>query len=273
MTTQAPQWVKSKQYTKVNGHSMTWVELGQGDPIVLWHGNPTSSYLWRKIAPRLADLGRVVLPDLIGMGDSDKLENSGASSYRFVDHRAYLDGFLDAVGVERRVVFVVHDWGSDWARRNPAAVKGIAYMEAAVCSITLDERPPEKTFAAVRSADGEQMVLDKNVFVEKILPRGILRELTDEEMDEDRRPFAVAGEDQRPTLTWPREMPRSGEPADIVEIVDKYSQWLATSDVPKRFINAEPGAILTGRTCELCRTFPVRGGHRQRDTFHPGRPT
>lgn len=260
MTTPTAQWVKSKQYTKVNGHSMAWVEFGQGEPIVLLHGNPTSSYLWRNIAPQLADLGRVIVPDLIGMGDSDKLENSGPSSYRFVDHRDYLDGFLDSVGVDQRVVFVVHDWGSalgfDWARRHPAAVKGIAYMEGVVCSMTLDEWPSQKIFAAMRSADGEEMVLENNVFVEKILPRSILRELTDEEMDEYRRPFAVAGEDRRPTLTWPREMPLSGEPSDVVEIVDKYSSWLAATDVPKLFINAEPGAILTGRMRELCRTFP-----------------
>lgn len=260
MTTPAAQWVQSKQYTKVSGHSIAWVELGQGDPIVLLHGNPTSSYLWRNIAPQLAHLGRVIVPDLIGMGDSDKLENSGPSSYRFVDHRDYLDGFLDSVGVDQGAVFVVHDWGSalgfDWARRHPAAVKGIAYMEAVVCSMTLDEWPSKKIFAAMRSADGEEMVLEKNVFVEKILPRSILRELTSEEMGEYRRPFAVAGEDRRPTLTWPREMPLSGEPADVVEIVDKYSAWLAASDVPKLFINAEPGAILTGRMRELCRTFP-----------------
>ena len=260
MTTQSVQWTKSKQYTKVDGRSMAYAEFGTGDPIVMLHGNPTSSFLWRNIAPQLADLGRVIVPDLIGMGDSDKLEAIGASAYRFVDHREYLDGFLDTLGINDEVLFVIHDWGSalgfDWARRHPTAVRGIAYMEGVVCSMTLDEWPSRKIFAAMRSADGEEMVLEHNVFVEKILPRSILRELTQDEMDEYRRPFAVAGEDRRPTLTWPREMPLSGEPADVVKIVDDYSAWLASSEVPKLFINAEPGAILTGRMREVCRSFP-----------------
>jgi haloalkane dehalogenase len=260
MTSQAAQWIASKQYTKVNGRSMAYVEFGTGDPIVLLHGNPTSSFLWRNIAPQLGDLGHVVVPDLIGMGDSDKLDATGPSAYRFVDHREYLDGFLDALGINDQVVLVVHDWGSalgfDWARRHPSAIRGIAYMEGVVCSMTLDEWPSRKIFAAMRSAEGEEMVLQHNVFVEKILPRSVLREMTEDEMDEYRRPFAVAGEDRRPTLTWPREMPLSGEPADVVKIVDDYSAWLASSEVPKLFIDAEPGAILTGRMRDVCRTFP-----------------
>jgi len=260
MTAQGADWVKRKQYVKVNGQSMAYVELGAGDPIVLLHGNPTSSFLWREIAPQLADFGRVIVPDLIGMGDSDKLAATGRSAYRFVDHREYLDGLLEALEVSRRVVFVVHDWGSalgfDWAYRHPQAVKGIVYMEAVVCSMTLEEWPSRKIFEAMRSPDGEEMVLEKNVFVEKILPRSIQRDLTAEEMDEYRRPFAEPGEGRRPTLTWPREMPLSGEPVDVVEIVDGYSQWLAASDIPKLFINAEPGAILTGRMRDVCRRFP-----------------
>lgn len=260
MTAQGADWVKRKQYVKVNGQSMAYVELGAGDPIVLLHGNPTSSFLWREIAPQLADFGRVIVPDLIGMGDSDKLAVTGRSAYRFVDHREYLDGLLEALGVSRRVVFVVHDWGSalgfDWAHRHPEGVKGIVYMEAVVCSMTLEEWPSRKIFEAMRSDDGEAMVLEKNVFVEKILPRSIQRELSAEEMDEYRRPFAEPGEVRRPTLTWPREMPLSGEPEDVVEIVDGYSAWLTASDVPKLFVNAEPGAILTGRMRDVCRTFP-----------------
>lgn len=260
MSTQGADWIKRKQYAKVNGQSMAYVELGEGDPIVLLHGNPTSSFLWREIAPQLGEFGRVIVPDLIGMGDSDKLAATGRSAYRFVDHREYLDGLLEALEVSQRVVFVVHDWGSalgfDWAHRHPAAVKGIVYMEAVVCSMTLEEWPSRKIFEGMRSDDGEEMVLEKNVFVEKILPRSIQRELSAEEMDEYRRPFAEPGELRRPTLTWPREMPLGGEPADVVQIVDGYSAWLAASDVPKLFINAEPGAILTGRMRDVCRTFP-----------------
>jgi haloalkane dehalogenase len=257
--TQVSEWVDRKVSATVNGKKMAYVELGIGDPILCLHGNPTSSFLWRNIALKLQDAGRVIVPDLIGMGDSDKLAATGRSAYRFVDHREYLDGFLDTLGISNAVL-VLHDWGSalgfDWARRNQDRVKGLVYMEAIVCSMSLEEWPPRKIFESLRSDDGEAMVLDQNVFVEKILPRSILRELTEAEMNEYRRPFAQPGETRRPTLTWPREVPLSGEPDDVVNIVDTYSRWLQISDVPKLFINAEPGAILTGRMREVARTFP-----------------
>ena len=257
--TQVSEWVDRKVYATVNGKKMAYVELGIGDPILCLHGNPTSSFLWRNIALKLQDAGRVIVPDLIGMGDSDKLAATGRSAYRFVDHREYLDGFLDTLGISNAVL-VLHDWGSalgfDWARRNQDRVKGLVYMEAVVCSMSLEEWPPRKIFESLRSDDGETMVLEQNVFVEKILPRSILRELTEAEMNEYRRPFAQPGETRRPTLTWPREVPLSGEPDDVVNIVDTYSRWLQISDFPKLFINAEPGAILTGRMREVARTFP-----------------
>lgn len=257
--TQVSEWVDRKVYATVNGKKMAYVELGIGDPILCLHGNPTSSFLWRNIALKLQDAGRVIVPDLIGMGDSDKLAATGRSAYRFVDHREYLDGFLDTLGISNAVL-VLHDWGSalgfDWARRNQDRVTGLVYMEAIVCSMSLEEWPPRKIFESLRSDDGEAMVLEQNVFVEKILPRSILRELTEAEMNEYRRPFAKPGETRRPTLTWPREVPLSGEPDDVVNIVDTYSRWLQISDVPKLFINAEPGAILTGRMREVARTFP-----------------
>jgi haloalkane dehalogenase len=257
--TQVSEWVDRKVYATVNGKKMAYVELGIGDPILCLHGNPTSSFLWRNIALKLQDAGRVIVPDLIGMGDSDKLAATGRSAYRFVDHREYLDGFLDTLGISNAVL-VLHDWGSalgfDWARRNQDRVKGLVYMEAIVCSMSLEEWPPRKIFESLRSDDGEAMVLEQNVFVEKILPRSILRELTEAEMNEYRRPFAQPGETRRPTLTWPREVPLSGEPDDVVNIVDTYSRWLQISDVPKLFINAEPGAILTGRMRVVARTFP-----------------
>ena len=249
-----------KRTVAVDGLKMAYVEMGTGDPIVFLHGNPTSSYLWRNILPALSGHGRCIAPDLVGMGDSDKRVPAGPGSYRFVDHREFLDAFLFELDIRQDVTLVVHDWGSalgfDWARRHPMSVKAIAYMEAIVCPMTIEEWPPRKVFEGMRSSDGEAMVLDKNVFVENILPRSIQRTLSPEEMDEYRRPFREPGEDRRPTLTWPREMPLDGEPADVVEIVEAYSKYLARSDVPKLFINAEPGAILTGRMRELCRRWP-----------------
>jgi haloalkane dehalogenase len=251
---------------------MAYVEEGEGDPIVLLHGNPTSSYLWRNVMPHLAPLGRCIAPDLIGMGDSDKLPDSGPASYRFVEHRRYLDGLLDALGVRERVTFVIHDWGSalgfDWANRHREAVAGLAYMEAVVRPVTWAEwGAARRVFEGFRSAEGESMVLERNIFVETVLPRSILRPLTAEEMAEYRRPFLEPGEDRRPTLTWPRQIPIEGEPADVTEIVRSYGEWLATSPVPKLFVNADPGAILTGAQREFCRTWPnqteltVKGVH------------
>lgn len=257
----------------VRGKRMAYVEVGEGDPIVFLHGNPTSSYLWRNVIPHLATRGRCIAPDLIGMGDSEKLDGSGPGRYRFVEHREYLDGLLAALGVGDRVVVVVHDWGSalgfDWANRHRSAVRGIAYMEAIVKPLTWDEWPPpvKPVFQALRSPAGEKMILEQNVFVEQILPGAVLRPLSDAEMAVYRRPFAVPGESRRPTLSWPREIPVDGQPADVVEIVRSYGEWLATAAVPKLFVDAEPGAILRGAARELCRSWPnqtevrVKGVH------------
>src|SRR6202046_1269513 len=242
-----------KQRRRVLGREMASVEVGQGDPIVLLHGNPTSSYLWRNVVPHLQPLGRCIAPDLIGMGDSDKLPNSGPDSYRFVEHRCYLDALLDALGVHERVTFVIHDWGSalgfDWANRHREAVKGIAYMEAIVGPLHwdhLDKVGMRPDLQALRSKAGEAMVLRDNFFIEQFLPKGILRTLSVEEMAEYRWPFADPGEGRRPTLTWPRQLPIEGEPAEVVAIVAAYADWLARSDVPKLFVKAEPGAFLAG---------------------------
>ena len=257
---------------------MAYREVGSGAPIVFLHGNPTSSYLWRNVIPHVLDLGRCLAPDLIGMGDSGPTPDG---RYRFVDHRRYLDAWLDAVGVQDGVVFVIHDWGSglgfDWARRHPHAVKGIAYMEAIVKPVTWDDWPDaaRPIFQAMRSGAGEEIVLQKNVFVERILPSAVLRQLSEEEMSVYRAPFVDEGESRRPTLTWPREIPIDGEPPDMVEIVSGYAGWLATSDVPKLFVNAEPGSILVGAQRDFARTWPnqlevtVRGSHFiQEDSPH-----
>jgi haloalkane dehalogenase len=253
-----------KQTARVLGRRMAWVEAGRGEPIVFLHGNPTSSYLWRNVMPHLEDQGRCIAPDLIGMGDSEKIEPSGPGSYRFVEHRTYLDALLAQLGVARDVTFVVHDWGSalgfDWANRHRDAVRGIAYMEAIVRPLTWAEWPEaaRDVFRGFRSEAGEQMVLEQNVFVERVLPGSVLRKLGPDEMAVYRRPFAEPGEGRRPTLTWPREIPIDGEPADVVEIVQSYADWLAQSPVPKLFVNAEPGAILVGAQRESCRSWPAQ---------------
>ncbi|MGH7414016.1 MAG: haloalkane dehalogenase [Candidatus Rokuibacteriota bacterium] len=249
---------------------LAYVDVGAGEPVVFLHGNPTSSYLWRNVIPQVSGVGRCLAPDLVGMGDSGK---APAGSYRFVDHARYLDAWLDAVIPAGRATLVVHDWGSalgfHWARRHPERVRGLVYMEALVRPVTWAEwpEPARKIFQALRSPAGEEMVLQKNVFVERILPASVLRGLGEAEMAVYRRPFLEPGESRRPTLTWPREIPIGGEPADVMAITDAYARWLAESDVPKLFVNADPGVILTGAQREFCRSWPnqeeitVRGSH------------
>ena len=251
-----------KQHKNVLGLDMAYHDVGRGDPIVFLHGNPTSSYLWRNIIPHVSRLGRCIAPDLIGMGDSAKIPNSTVNTYRFVEHRQYLDALLEMLGVSDAVTFVIHDWGSalgfDWAQRHPSSVKGLCYMEAIVAPVTWDDWPEDarRVFAGMRSDAGEGMVLEKNIFVERILPASIIRDLTDGEMAEYTRPYEFHGEPRRPTLTWPREIPIDGEPADVHEIVSAYAQWLQQSAVPKLFVNADPGSILVGRQRDFARTFP-----------------
>ena len=270
----------TKEVVEVDGKRMAFHQSGEGDPVVFLHGNPTSSYLWRNVIPHLSDRARCIAPDLIGMGDSDKLDDAGPGSYRFVEHRHHLDGLLDQLDLGDHVTFVIHDWGSalgfDWANRHRDRVIGLAYMEAIVRPVTWDEWPEaaRDIFEAMRSGAGEDLILEKNLFVEAILPASILRTLSDEELQEYRRPFPTPV-DRRPTLTWPREIPLAGEPADVVEIVQSYADWLAQADVPKLFINADPGAILTGPQREFCRTWPnqtevtVAGNHFiQEDSPH-----
>ena len=255
-----------KKRRRVLGREMAYVEVGEGDPIVLLHGNPTSSYLWRNVIPHLQPLGRCIAPDLIGMGDSEKLPDSGPGSYRFVEHRRYLDALLEALDVRERVTLVIHDWGSalgfDWANRHREAVKGIAFMEAIVQPQNWDHWDNAKmgpALKALRSEVGEAMALQDNFFIEKILPKAILRTLSAEEMAAYRRPFAEAGEGRRPTLTWVRQIPIEGEPADVAQIVGAYAKWLATSDVPKLFLKAEPGLLIAGgANLDFARKLPAQ---------------
>jgi haloalkane dehalogenase len=252
-----------KKKIDVLGKQIAYVEMGEGSPIVFQHGNPTSSYLWRKIMPHLEQHGRCIALDLIGMGDSDKLDDSGPERYTFQEHRQYFDAALAGLGVANEVTLVIHDWGSalgfDWANRNRHALKGIAYMEAIVQPVASWDDWPEnaqKLLKAFRSPAGEEMVLEKNVFIERVLPGSIMRALTDEETAAYRAPFLEPGESRRPTLTWPRQLPIGGTPEDVVQIVSDYGAWLAESELPKLFINAEPGSILVGRQREFCRSWP-----------------
>jgi haloalkane dehalogenase len=252
----------TKKTVDVLGHKMAYHERGQGAPVLLLHGNPTSSYLWRDVIPELEGRGRRIAPDLIGMGDSAKLPNPGPDTYRFVTHRKYLAGFIDAViGPAQSITLVVHDWGSalgfDWANHHRDRVRGIAYMEGLPRPFAGWEewsKTATPIFQGFRSDKGEEMILDRNAFVERVLPGSILRKLSEAEMAEYRKPF-LAREDRWPTLTWPRQIPIAGEPADVVQIAAEYSKWMAENDIPKLFVNADPGAILIGPVREFCRTW------------------
>ena len=262
----------NKKYIDVLGKQIAYVEMGEGDPIIFQHGNPTSSYLWRNILPQLQGLGRCIAMDLIGMGDSEKLEDEGNMTYSYNTHKKYFDGFLDAIGVESNATLVIHDWGSalgfDWANDYPEKVKAICYMEGIVQSMEWEDwnEDAKGIFQGFRSPAGEEMILEKNLFIEAVLPGSILRKLSDAEMDEYRRPFNDK-KSRRPTLDWPRQIPLENDPPEICKIVDSYSQWMAENNIPKLFINAEPGAILIGKQREFCRTWKnqkevtVKGSH------------
>jgi haloalkane dehalogenase len=250
------------QLKEINGKRMAYVDEGHGDAIVFQHGNPTSSYLWRNVMPHLEGLGRLVACDLIGMGSSDKLDGSGPDRYRYHEHRDHLFALWDALGLGDRMTLVLHDWGSalgfDWANRHRDRVAGIAYMEAIAMPMGWDHFPePERgVIQGFRSPQGEAMVLDDNLFVEAVLPGAVQRTLGADEMDHYRRPFRSSGEDRRPTLSWPREIPIAGEPADVVAIVEEYGTYLSESDVPKLFVNADPGFVTRGRVRDFARTWP-----------------
>jgi len=263
-----------KKYQDVGGKKIAYVEAGEGDPIVLLHGNPTSSYLWRNVIPELEGKGRVIAPDLIGQGDSGKLPASdGPERYTFLSVYHYLDGLLQAIGAADKVTLVIHDWGSAlgfyWAQQHPEAVRGIAYMEGIVCPVDWEDWPESARgiFQGFRSLKGEDLIIQRNMFVEAVLPSSVMRGLGEEEMAHYRAPF-TAPDDRQPMLSWPRQIPISGEPPEMVELVASYGQWLASNHtLPKLFINADPGSILTGKPREFCRSWPnqsevtVRGTH------------
>lgn len=264
----------SKKFAEIDGRRMAYIDEGEGDAIVFSHGNPTSSYLWRNIMPACKGLGRLIACDLIGQGDSEKLPNSGPDRYGYGEQRNYIHALWDHLDLGDRVIFVVHDWGSalafDWANRNRDRIQGIAYMESIVMAREWSDMREDMRagFQALRSPAGDDMVLKDNFFVEKILLGTIRRSLTEEEKAEYRRPFLTPGEDRRPTLSWPRQLPMAGDPAEMVGVVEDYSTWLATGDVPKLYFHATPGSLdASPRQVALCRGWKnqieiqVSGGH------------
>ena len=250
-----------KKKISIDGKEIAYHQQGSGEPIVFLHGNPTSSYLWRNITPYLHDQASCISMDLIGMGDSDKLDNPDTNSYRFEEHFYYVEKAIKDLTNNEKITLVVHDWGSalgfHWSYKHPELIKGIAYMEAIAKEMTWDDwdKNAKSIFQGFRSDAGEDLVLEKNYFIEKVLPGSIIRTLDADEMNEYRRPFLSSGEDRRPTLSWPREIPIEGEPGNVCQIVNEYAEWMKTNNIPKLFINAEPGAITTGKIRDFCRSW------------------
>lgn len=260
--------ISYRKYVPVLGAHIAYVDVGTGDPIVFLHGNPTPSYLWRNVIPHLLPLGRCLAPDCVGMGNSGPAPDGG---YRFVDHQRYVDAWFETLGIDRNVILVVHDWGSalgfSWAQRHPNSVKAIVYMEGIVRPFLSWDEWPEATrafFQAQRTAAGEDLILQKNLFIEYLLP---LRNIAPEVMEVYRCHYRNPGPSRQPMLTWTRELPIAGEPEDVVRIVESYSRWLSTNPVPKLFIDAEPAGFLIGAQREFCRAWPnqqivtVKGSH------------
>ncbi|MFL2699538.1 MAG: haloalkane dehalogenase [Gammaproteobacteria bacterium] len=251
-----------KKFIDVESKKIAYIDEGHGDPIVLIHGNPTSSFLWRNIVPELLNSGRVIVPDLIGQGDSEKLPVSdGSDRYSLEVAYKYVDGLLQNIGADNNVTLVIHDWGSGigflWAMRNPNAVKGVAYMEAIVKPMSWDDWPEGGVgiFKGFRSEKGEDLILNRNMFIEGVLPSSVIRELTEKEMNAYRATH-IKEEDRQPLLNWPRQIPLEGEPENIVSLVNDYGAFMSSSNIPKLFINAEPGSILLGKQREFCRSWP-----------------
>ena len=251
----------NKRFLSINSKNIAFVDEGEGDPIVFIHGNPTSSFLWRNIIKDLSNQYRCIAPDLIGMGDSDKLDNPSQENYSLKEHINWFDSFINEINLDKKIILVIHDWGSaigfDFVRRYPEKISGIVYMEAIVCPLKWDDWPSNasKIFKLIRSNIGEELILEKNIFVEKILPSSIIRKLTKEEMSYYRKPFEKSGSDRQPTLSWPRQIPLDGKPSDVHDIVEKYSNFMSANNINKLFINANPGSILLGRQREICRKW------------------
>lgn len=278
MTDISPVMPYEKKFVEVKGQNMAYVEHGSGDPVVFLHGNATSSYMWRNIMPHMEGLGRLIALDNIGQGDSARLPNSGPDSYTLAEHQTYIDGALDA----QNVTFVMHDWGGPlgmtWAHRHPDRIKALAYSEVLVCNHGSYNDYPDAVgnmLKCLRTDEGEELVLQNNFFVENVFVAGVIREIDAETMNEVRRPYAEPGESRRATLTWPRQIPIEGEPADVAALMDVLSDWMQANDIPKLFINVEPGQIVFEKDLQILRSWShttevtVRGKHHpQEDSPH-----
>ena len=237
----------TSRFAEVNGSRMHYIDEGEGDPILFLHGNPTSSYLWRNIIPDVTSTARAIAPDLIGMGKSDK----PAIDYRFLEHSTYVEGFIEALGLEN-ITLVIHDWGSalgfHYARRHEDNVKAIAFMEAILAPVPRwDDFPPnfQQLFKMFRTPEvGWDMIVNQNFFVEKILPGAVVRTLSEEEMNRYREPFLEV-DSRKPLWRWPNEIPIEGEPAEVVEVVSRYNLWLQETELPKLMFYGTPGALMT----------------------------
>jgi haloalkane dehalogenase len=271
----------AKRYATIKGRRMAYIDEGEGPAIVFAHGNPTSSYLWRNIMPAARGHGRLIACDMIGMGDSDKLPRSGPDSYGFFEQRDFLYALWDELDLGDQVILVLHDWGSalgfDWANQHRARVQGIAYMESIVMPMSWSDFPAiaHDAFRVFRSPAGNASVLDHNVFVEKLLLGDSRRPLSEAEKAEYRRPFLNAGEERRPTLSWPRQMPLDGEPAEVARVIESYGEWLAASAVPKLYLQSNPGVLDRGRMRAFCsqwsnqKTVAIHGGHYVQEDSAP----
>ena len=280
MKKENPSLMIEKKFLKINSKKMAYVEKGIGKPIVFIHGNPTSSYLWRNIIYNLSKKYKCIAPDLIGMGDSEKLDNITKESYSFLEHKKWLNDFLDTLNLEEKIILVLHDWGSalgfDYAKNYSSKIEGIVYMEAIVCTLQWEDWPENarKIFQLIREKNiGEDLILNKNIFVERILPSSIIRKLKEDEMEAYRKPFKEA-KDRMPTLCWPRQIPIDGAPEEVIKIVEEYSEFMLGTDIKKLFINANPGSILVGRQREFCRRWnnqkeaTVKGIHFIQEDSH-----
>jgi len=251
----------NKNKIDIEGYDFAYFDIGQGNPVIFLHGNPTSSYLWRNIIPTIAHSYRCIVPDLIGMGDSDKIKDATIEDYSFLNHYKFLKIFLEKMNFNQKVFLVLHDWGSalgfNWAMENEEKIKGICYMESIVKPYSWNEFPSNSIpiFKKLRGKDGEKMILEDNLFIERILLKSIIRDLTEEEINSYRRPFSKNKIDRLPMLAWPRQLPIEGEPKEVFDIVSSYSNWFSKSLVNKLFINSKPGALMTRKIQDFCRNF------------------
>ena len=274
----SPRMPYEKKLAAVAGQKMAYAEHGEGDPIVFLHGNATSSYIWRNIMPHMEGLGRLIAIDNMGQGDSARLPNTGPDSYTLAEQQSYIDGMLDVLGVSdaENITFVMHDWGGplgmSWAHRHPDQIRGLAYCEVLVCNHESYDDYPNAVggmLKRLRGPEGEQLVLEENFFVEKVFTAGVIRDIDEETMAEIRRPYTEPGESRRATLTWPRQIPIEGKPADVAALMDTLSVWMQTNDISKLFINVEPGQIVFEKDLEILRSWSHATEVTVRGLHHP----